>query len=137
MLGYSDSNKDGGFTSGWELYKAEVELTEVFREARRPFAPLPWPRGSVGRGGGPSYQAILAQPDGASRARSASHEQGEVIASKYSNPGSRSSQPGNPRVRHAGGDLLNLEHEAETGRLPRDHGHDLSSWPSRLPRAGL
>ena len=147
MLGYSDSNKDGGiFTSNWELYRAEIALVELFDElAARGLSAAGPPQGAkaplggsqphavsergghllaagppqgakapsggsdaraaasvgatpiqlrmfhgrggtVGRGGGPSYQAILAQPPGTVRGQIRLTEQGEVIGSKYANP---------------------------------------------------
>ena len=134
MLGYSDSNKDGGiFTSNWELYRTEIALVELFDELsgraagpsrgkaapsggtlgsfnRLRTGPAQDERGSVvasvganiphsiqlrlfhgrggtvGRGGGPSYQAILAQPPGTVRGQIRLTEQGEVIGSKYANP---------------------------------------------------
>jgi phosphoenolpyruvate carboxylase len=91
MLGYSDSNKDGGtFTSNWELYRAEIALAALFAELGKTH-PLTLRLfhgrgGTVGRGGGPSYQAILAQPPGTVNGQIRLTEQGEVIASKYANP---------------------------------------------------
>jgi phosphoenolpyruvate carboxylase len=93
MLGYSDSNKDGGiFTSNWELYRAEIALVELFDKLNHESPQAIQLRmfhgrgGTVGRGGGPSYQAILAQPPGTVRGQIRLTEQGEVIGSKYANP---------------------------------------------------
>ena len=93
MLGYSDSNKDGGiFTSNWELYRAEIALVELFDSLNKDQDKTIQLRmfhgrgGTVGRGGGPSYQAILAQPPGTVRGQIRLTEQGEVIGSKYANP---------------------------------------------------
>ncbi len=91
MIGYSDSNKDGGaFTSSWELYRAELALVTLFDELRASHGLrlrlFHGRGGTVGRGGGPSYQAILAQPPGTVNGQLRLTEQGEVIASKYAHP---------------------------------------------------
>jgi phosphoenolpyruvate carboxylase len=91
MLGYSDSNKDGGFfTSNWELYRAELALVALFdplAESHGLTLRLFHGRGgTVGRGGGPSYQAILAQPPGTVRGQNRLPAPGEHLGSKYAHP---------------------------------------------------
>ena len=87
MLGYSDSNKDGGYlSSSWALYKASVELMRVCRGAGVRLRLFHGRGGTVGRGGGPSYEAVLSQPPGSVDGALRLTEQGEVIASKYTDP---------------------------------------------------
>ena len=87
MLGYSDSNKDGGFvTANWALYQAELKLVDTFRNFDVKLRLFHGRGGTVGRGGGPSYEAILAQPYGSVNGAIRVTEQGEIIASKYSDP---------------------------------------------------
>ncbi len=84
MLGYSDSNKDGGYVaSTWSLYRAELDLVAVSREAGIGLRLFHGRGGTVGRGGGPSFDAILAQPPGCVAHGLRITEQGEIIASKY------------------------------------------------------
>ena len=87
MLGYSDSNKDGGYlAANWAVYRAELALVEVARKTGIRLRLFHGRGGTVGRGGGPSYQAILAQPPGAVNGSLRLTEQGEVIAAKYAEP---------------------------------------------------
>ncbi len=87
MLGYSDSNKDGGYlTSQWELYQAEQRLVRVFDAAGVKMRLFHGRGGSVGRGGGPSYEAIMAQPAGTVVGRIRITEQGEIITAKFADP---------------------------------------------------
>ena len=87
MLGYSDSNKDGGYlTANWALYRAELALVDAFRDHGVKLRLFHGRGGTVGRGGGPSFEAILAQPAGSVSGGLRITEQGEIIASKYSDP---------------------------------------------------
>ncbi len=93
MIGYSDSNKDGGFlSSNWELFKAQARLTEVGRELDVPIAFFHGRGGSVSRGGAPTGHAIAAQPAGSIRGRFRVTEQGEVVSFKYANRGTAAYQ---------------------------------------------
>ena len=84
MLGYSDSNKDGGYlAANWALYRAQVQVVDVCRHAGVRLRFFHGRGGTVGRGGGPSYEAILAQPPGAVDGTLRLTEQGEVIAARY------------------------------------------------------
>lgn len=87
MLGYSDSNKDGGYlAANWALYRAELDLVDAARKSGIRLRLFHGRGGTVGRGGGPSYEAILAQPPGAVEGSLRITEQGEVIAAKYAEP---------------------------------------------------
>lgn len=87
MLGYSDSNKDGGYlASGWALYLAQNKLTRLGREEGITISFFHGRGGTVGRGGGPSYEAIMSQPIGTINRLMRVTEQGEVIGTKYGNP---------------------------------------------------
>jgi phosphoenolpyruvate carboxylase len=88
MIGYSDSNKDGGFfTANWELYKAQLKLTRLGKEIGIPIAFFHGRGGSVSRGGAPTGRAIAAQPAGSINGWFRLTEQGEVVSYKYANRG--------------------------------------------------
>jgi phosphoenolpyruvate carboxylase len=93
MIGYSDSNKDGGFlTSNWELSKAQTRLTRLGQELGVPIAFFHGRGGSVSRGGAPTGRAIAAQPAGSINGRLRLTEQGEVVSYKYANRGTAAYQ---------------------------------------------
>jgi phosphoenolpyruvate carboxylase len=87
MIGYSDSNKDGSYlTSTWELHQASIQLVGEAEKAGLALQLFHGRGGAVGRGGGSSFGAILAQPEGSVRGRIRITEQGEVVANKYADP---------------------------------------------------
>jgi len=109
MVGYSDSNKDGGYlTSTWSLYQASLALAPVFDAAGTAMQLFHGRGGAVGRGGGSSFAAIRAQPPGTVKGRIRITEQGEVIAAKY---GSRESAALNLEAMAAATLLATLEPE--------------------------
>ena len=120
MIGYSDSNKDGGyFSANWELAKAQAKLTALGEAAGVSIAFFHGRGGSVSRGGAPTQRAIAAQPRGSIRGRFRTTEQGEVVSVKYANRGTASYQL----------ELLAssvLQHALGTGREagPNDPEHD-------------
>lgn len=87
MIGYSDSNKDAGYlAANWNLYQAQLEIAKVCREYGIKLTLFHGRGGTVARGGGPASRAIMAQPPGTINGRFRLTEQGETIASRYSNP---------------------------------------------------
>ena len=117
MIGYSDSNKDGGFlSSNWELAKAQTRLTKTGSESGIPIAFFHGRGGSVSRGGVPAAQAVAAQPAGSINGRFRVTEQGEVVSFKYANRGTALYQMevlGSAVLQHA------LTSEQEQALVPR------------------
>ncbi|WP_430910331.1 phosphoenolpyruvate carboxylase [Methylobacterium sp. sgz302541] len=133
MIGYSDSNKDGGFVaSNWELYKAQAKLTILGNHVGVPIAFFHGRGGSVSRGGAPTGRAIAAQPPGSINGRFRTTEQGEVVSFKYANRGTAAYQMellASSVFDHA----LASEREAEA--LPRNEFDDALEALSGASRA--
>ena len=117
MVGYSDSNKDGGYlTSNWSLHEGALALVDVFRKAGVRLQLFHGRGGAVGRGGGSAFDAIRAQPAGSVGGRIRITEQGEVIASKYGTPALASA---NLEAMTAATVLASLTESAAPADLPR------------------
>jgi phosphoenolpyruvate carboxylase len=136
MVGYSDSNKDGGYlTSVWSLHQASRKLASVFEQHATPMQVFHGRGGAVGRGGGSSFAAIRAQPHGTVRGRIRITEQGEIIAAKY---GTRESAATNLESIAAATLLASLEKaalSAENGRRFAAAMESLSNEAFRAYRA--
>jgi len=136
MVGYSDSNKDGGYlTSVWSLHQASRKLAAVFEQHATPMQVFHGRGGAVGRGGGSSFAAIRAQPHGTVRGRIRITEQGEIIAAKY---GTRESAATNLEAIAAATLLASLEKSAlsaENGRRFAAAMESLSNEAFRAYRA--
>jgi len=136
MVGYSDSNKDGGYlTSVWGLHQATRTLAAVFEKLATPMQVFHGRGGAVGRGGGSSFAAIRAQPHGTVRGRIRITEQGEIIAAKY---GTRESAATNLESIAAATVLASLENASlsgESGRRFAAAMQDLSKEAFRAYRA--
>jgi phosphoenolpyruvate carboxylase len=138
MIGYSDSNKDGGFlSSNWELAKAQNRLTKIGAESGVAIAFFHGRGGSVSRGGSPTAQAIAAQPVGSIRGRFRVTEQGEVVSFKYANRGTAAYQM---EVLAAGvfeHALLSENAEASSPRAEFDEALEALSGVSHAAYVGL
>jgi phosphoenolpyruvate carboxylase len=138
MIGYSDSNKDGGFlASNWELAKAQTRLTKIGSEAGIPIAFFHGRGGSVSRGGAPTAQAIAAQPAGSINGRLRVTEQGEVVSFKYANRGTAAYQMevlGAAVLKHA---LISEREQALVPRAEFDEAMEALSGAAYAAYAGL
>jgi phosphoenolpyruvate carboxylase len=138
MIGYSDSNKDGGFfASNWELAKAQTRLTKIGSESGIPIAFFHGRGGSVSRGGAPTAQAIAAQPAGSINGRFRVTEQGEVVSFKYANRGTAAYQMevlGAAVLKHA---LISEREQALVPRAEFDEAMEALSGAAYAAYAGL
>ena len=138
MIGYSDSNKDGGFlASNWELAKAQTRLSKAGSESGIPVAFFHGRGGSVSRGGAPTAQAIAAQPAGSINGRFRVTEQGEVVSFKYANRGTAAYQMevlGAAVLKHA---LISEREQALVPRAEFDEAMEALSGAAYAAYAGL
>jgi len=126
MIGYSDSNKDGGYLrANWELYQAQRSLLDTCDRHGVRLTLFHGRGGSIGRGGGPANRAILAQPAGSVRGRIKLTEQGEVISSRYANP--------HIAQRH----LEQLVHAVLSSSEGASQAHERRAWSEALDSLGL
>ena len=135
MIGYSDSNKDGGYlAANWALYRAQEAIARVAAEHGIALTLFHGRGGSVARGGGPAGRAIRAQPPGTVRGRFRVTEQGETIASRYADPdlAHRHLEQIVSAVLLASADT---RARRDPARVARGHGRDVGGRPRRLPRA--
>jgi phosphoenolpyruvate carboxylase len=138
MIGYSDSNKDGGFlSSNWELAKAQTRLTRVGDEAGIAIAFFHGRGGSVSRGGAPTAQAIAAQPAGSIKGRFKVTEQGEVVSFKYANRGTAAFQMETLAAAVLGHALKSAREEALVPRAEFDEAMEALSGASHAAYAGF
>jgi phosphoenolpyruvate carboxylase len=133
MIGYSDSNKDGSYlTSTWELYKTSRTLASLARDEGLRLQLFHGRGGAVGRGGGSSFEAILAQPRGTVNGRIRITEQGEVVANKYADPElARQSL----ETLTAGVVLASLRKEAATSEVAAPHGKSMDALSQKAMEA--
>ena len=133
MVGYSDSNKDGGYlTSVWSLHQATRRLAGLFEKYATPLEVFHGRGGAVGRGGGSSFAAIRAQPHGTVRGRIRITEQGEIIAAKY---GTRESAAANLEAIAAATLLASLESASLSGDSGRRFASAMESLSAEAFRA--
>jgi phosphoenolpyruvate carboxylase len=133
MVGYSDSNKDGGYlTSVWSLHQSTRSLAAVFEKSAVPMQVFHGRGGAVGRGGGSSFAAIRAQPHGTVRGRIRITEQGEIIAAKY---GTRESAAANLESIAAATLLASQEHAALSDDIRRRFAATMEALSAEAFRA--